>query len=269
MSTHFVKFRSRALARNGEFYIHLPEKPENLPIFLQGNPYYQRPAKTLILLHGYSGDCDDWLYNSAAADFSMRYNLAVVMPTGGLDFYVDKKATGRQNCKFIGEDLIKYLRDTFNLAQKREDTLIGGLSMGGYGALHTGLMYPETFGGIMALSSALIIYNLKDMKPDMGDPVMANYEYYVDTFGDLKKAIRSDHNPEVLYKRNVAEGRENPRIFMACGTEDFLLAPNRRMRNFLKKQKATYTYVENPGIHDWNFWTPHAYKGIDWLLEGK
>ena len=152
MSTHFVKFRSRALARNGEFYIHLPEKPENLPIFLQGNPYYRRPAKTLILLHGYSGDCDDWLYNSAAADFSMRYNLAVVMPTGGLDFYVDKKATGRQNCKFIGEDLIKYLRDTFNLAQKREDTLIGGLSMGGYGALHTGLMYPETFGGIMAVA---------------------------------------------------------------------------------------------------------------------
>ena len=101
------------------------------------------------------------------------------------------------------------------------------------------------------------------------EKVGKNYEYYVDTFGDLKKAIRSDHNPEVLYKRNVKEDRENPRIFMACGTEDFLLAPNRRMRNFLKKQKAVYTYVENPGIHDWNFWTPHAYKGIDWLLEGK
>lgn len=269
MSTHFVKFRSPALARNGEFYIHLPEKPENLPIFMQGNPYYQRPAKTLILLHGYSGDCTDWLYNSAAADFSMKYNLAVVMPTGGLDFYVDKKATGRQNCRFIGEDLVKYLRDTFNLAVNREDTLIGGLSMGGYGALHTGLMYPETFSGIMALSSALIIYHLDQMKPDTADPVMANYEYYVDTFGDLKKAIKTDHNPEVLFKRNVKEGKKNPRIYMACGSEDFLLEPNHKMRDFLKKQKADFTYSEGPGVHDWNFWTPHAYEGIEWLLNGE
>ena len=157
MATHFVRFRSQALARNGEFYIHLPEKPENLPFFLKDNPYYQRPAKTLILLHGYSGDCTDWLYNSPAAEYSMKYNLAVVMPSGGLNFYVDRPATGRQHCRFIGEDLIKYLRDTFNLCQNREDTLIGGLSMGGFGALHTGLMYPETFGGIIALSSTWLI----------------------------------------------------------------------------------------------------------------
>ena len=185
MSTHFVKFRSNALGRNGEFYIHLADK--NLPDFLKlNNPYYKRKAKTIILLHGYSGDCTDWLYNSAAADFSLKYNLNVVMPSGGLDFYLDKKATGHHYCEFIGEDLVNYLRDTFHIAMKKEDTFIGGLSMGGFGALHTGLMYPETFGGIMALSSALIIYHLKDMKPDMGDQTMANYEYYVNAVRKIR-----------------------------------------------------------------------------------
>ena len=146
---------------------------------------------------------------------------------------------------------------------------IGGLSMGGFGALHTGLKYPETFGGIMALSSALIIYHLKDMKPDMKDPVMANYEYYVNAFGDLQKAERSDHNPEVLFKRNKKNGIKNPKIYMACGTEDFLLEPNHMLRDFLKKQKADFLYEEGPGIHDWNFWTPHAYTGIEYLLNHK
>ena len=189
MSTLYVRFRAESLACNGEFYMHLP--PKDVPFFFKENPHYQRPAKTLILLHGYSGDSTDWLYNSAAADYSLKYNLAVVMPSGGVSFYVDKKATGHQYCKYIGEDLIKYLRDTFGLAQNREDTFIGGLSMGGFGALHTGLMYPETFGGVIALSSALIIDGLKNMKPGMADPVMANYEYYVDTSGISAKQQRA------------------------------------------------------------------------------
>ena len=264
MSTHFVRFRSKALSMNGEFYIHLPEK--ELPPFLAGNPYYDRRPKTLILLHGYSGDCTDWLYSSNALDFSMKYNLAIVMPSGGIDFYLDKKATGHHWCEFIGEDLVRYLRDTFGLCRNKEDTLIGGLSMGGFGALHTGLMYPETFGGIMALSSALIVYGLKDMSTKMKDPVMANYEYYVNAFGDLKKAEKSDHNPEVLYKRNKRKGIANPKIYMACGTEDFLLEPNHKLRDFFKKQKAEFFYEEGPGIHNWDFWTPHAYKGIEYLL---
>ena len=266
MSTHFVKFRSNALARNGEFYIHLVDK--NIPPFMvQGNPYYKRPAKTIILLHGYSGDCTDWLYNSAAADFSFKYNLNVVMPSGGLDFYLDKIATGHQYCKFIGEDLVNYLRDTFHIAMKKEDTFIGGLSMGGFGALHTGLTYPQNFGGIMALSSALIIYGLKDFKPNMKDNVMANYEYYVNAFGDLNKAEKSDHNPEVLFKKNKKKGIKNPKIYQACGSEDFLLEPNHKFRDFLKKEKADFIYSEGPGIHDWNFWTPHAYEGIEYLLK--
>ena len=40
-----------------------------------------------------------------------------------------------------------------------------------------------------------------------------------------------------------------------------------KMRDFLKRQNADFTYVEGPGIHDWNFWTPHAYEGIEYLLK--
>ena len=49
----------------------------------------------------------------------------------------------------------------------------------------------------------------------------------------------------------------------------FIFADGCGMRDFLKKQKADLKYVEGPGIHDWNFWTPHAYEGIEFLLNNK
>ncbi len=265
MAVEYVRFRSEALARNAEFYLILPDK--NIPSFMLNNPNYQRPVKTLILLHGYSGDCTDWLYNAPVNDYSMKYNLAIVMPSGGLNFYVDKPETGRQYCQLIGRDLIRYLQDTYQIATSRENTLIGGLSMGGFGALHTGFAFPEVFSGVIALSSALIIHQLKSMTPDSKDPVMANYEYYVDTFGDLNKAEESDANPEVLFIRNKKENRKNPRIYMACGTEDFLLQPNREMRDFLVKEDADLFYTEGPGVHNWEFWRPHCEEGIEYILD--
>ncbi len=266
MSTHFVKFRCDSLITNGEFYILLPDK--NMPeFFTKGNPHYNRPTKTIIMLHGYSADCTEWLYSAPTFELCGKYNLAIVMPAGGLSFYLDNKATGRKWCKFVGNDLIQYLRDTFGLAMRKEDTYIGGESMGGFGALHTGLAYPDNFNGIIALSSALIIHKLKYMKPDGPDAVMANYDYYVDIFNDLNKAEESDANPEVLYLRNKENGITNPRIFMACGSEDFLIESNREMAKFFEENKADYKYVEGPGVHNFEFWVPRFIEGLDYFLK--
>lgn len=266
MSVHYVKFRANSLAGNGEFYMFLPEK--QVPPFMIGNPNYNHPPKTLILLHGYSGDCTDWLYGAPVQDYALKYNLAIVMPTGGLNFYLDRPQTGRQYCKFIGEDLINYLRDTYGIAKTREDTFIGGVSMGGFGAFHTALTYPDKFFGLMGLSSALIIHQLKDFYEGMNNP-MSNYAYYVDTFGDLKLVEESDANPEVLFVRNKEKGIKNPKIFMACGTEDFLYKENLVMKEFLEKENADFKYVEGPGMHDWKFWIPRSEEGIIYLLKGE
>jgi S-formylglutathione hydrolase FrmB len=89
----------------------------------------------------------------------------------------------------------------------------------------------------------------------------------VETFGDLKTAEERDCNPELLYRNAVAEGKPLPRIYMACGTEDFLMAENRNMRDFLEAQKADYIYKEGPGVHDWSFWVPRSQEGVRWLLK--
>jgi enterochelin esterase-like enzyme len=49
---------------------------------------------------------------------------------------------------------------------------------------------------------------------------------------------------------------------MACGTEDFLLEPNRAFHKFLQDQGVPHTYEEGPGIHDMRFWQEWAGKFI-------
>ena len=263
-----VTFRTPSLVLPGEFWLYLPEKElPPIPGF-PPNPNYDRLPKTLVLLHGFSGNCQDWLFNSVASQLAFQYNLAVVMPSGGLNFYLDLPATGQKYATFIGEDLIQFLQDTFGLAKTREDTWIGGLSMGGFGALHTAFAYPERFSRVIALSSALIIDELEHMEPGTGNPV-ANYEYYAHTFGDLKTAKDRDCNPRVLYSRCKAEGKPLPKIYMACGTEDMLLPANRVMRDFLRSEGADLRYEEGPGIHDWSFWNPRALEATEWFINGK
>ena len=138
--------------------------------------------------------------------------------------------------------------------------------MGGFGALHTAFMFPETFGKVIALSSALIQNQLALMKPDDQNP-MANYDYYSWVFGDMKNAAKTDANPEVLVKKLKTEGKTIPDIFMACGTEDFLIQPNKDFKNFLNMIGVPATFVTAPGVHDFNFWRTHIVTGLEWALE--
>ena len=170
-----LQYYSTFLCRPTRVQLLLPNDVQEMAV--QDNENYNRPMKTLVLLHGYSGSCDDWLTGSRVQEISGMYNLAIAMPSGENSFYLDQKGTGRAYATFVGKELIAYLQKTFGIAMKAEDTFIGGLSMGGFGALHTGLLYPENYSKIAALSSALIVHEVMEMKEGIGNAV-ADYDYY-------------------------------------------------------------------------------------------
>lgn len=268
MATMHIEHHSQQMSRFQNFYLILPEKMP--PQFASNNTHYKRPVKTLFLLHGYTGSATDWLYHTSAADLSMKYNLAIVFVNGENSFYLDREATGMKYCSYVGDEMPKYLRDTFGIAQGPEDTLICGNSMGGFGAIHTALAHPENFGGAIGLSSALIVNGLADRKPDddtSGDAVLSNYAYYAETFGPLDAVIESDNNPEVLVKKLKAEGKKLPKLYMACGEEDFLIKENRAFHDFLVNEDVSVKYEEGRGIHDWEYWNKMFEPGLKYMLD--
>lgn len=259
-----VNFFSTALMRATAVQMILPNDVP--PEMTAGNKSFERPMKTLYLLHGFSGNNMDWMTGSLIQEMASKYNLAVVMPSGENSFYLNGRGTGAAYETFTGVELVEYMRKTFGLSEKKEDTFIGGLSMGGFGAIHTGLKYPQTFGKMFGLSSALIQNNIQGMKPGTEDGI-ADYDYYERTFGDLEKLDQSENNPEYLVKERKKKGEEIQPIFMACGSEDFLLRENHEFRDFLKEQAVDVTYKEGPGIHDWKFWNEYLEPAILWMLE--
>lgn len=265
MAVLTMEFYSASLCRAVTFRAILPN---DVPPQMRRAPHWDRPAKTLYLLHGYSGTSSDWMLNAPMAELAVKYNLNIIFPAGENGFYLDGVQTGRKYGTYVGQELVDYTRSVLGLSDRKEDTFIGGLSMGGFGAVHTALAWPETFAKAFTLSGALIIHNLKKLHPGEEDAV-ANYEYYKLVFGDLETAEQSPVNPEVLVEELLRAGRPLPGLYQAIGTEDFLYEENQIFRRFLEERKVPLVYREGPGTHDFVFWREHIEPAIRWLLEEK
>ena len=255
-----VEFFSNCLIRQVAFEMFLPNDfRDDMP--RQHEQYYKRKCKTVFVLHGFKGWGKGWTHMYELAD---KYNLALVFPSGENHFYLDTEDSAGKYGTFIGVELVDYIRRTFGLCSSRDDTYISGLSMGGFGALRTGLAYPDTFGKIAALSSALIMHDICGMKPGEFYQV-GNYYYFRNCFGDLDKLIESENNPETLVKKNLNQGKVFPDIYMACGTDDFLLKHNKRFYDFLLTHNVKAEYIEDNGSHDMEFWNKYFAKSFEWM----
>ncbi len=253
-------FFSKSLMRTVPIQVVLPTDKVLFP----GQPQpEEKPFKTLYLLHGIFGNYTDWVSGTRVQSWAQERNLAVVMPSGDNAFYVNHKKSSAMYGSFISEDLVEFTRKSFPLSRKREDTFIGGLSMGGFGSIVNALQHPETFGAVCVLSSALILDSLPENK-EYTDFLMTNRGYYESVFGDLDKVKGGENDYDHLAEQ-VAKLAEKPKFYMACGTEDHLIHPNHAFRDHLISLGFDVTWEEGPGGHEWQFWDTYILKAMEWL----
>ncbi|MCL2048426.1 MAG: alpha/beta hydrolase-fold protein [Defluviitaleaceae bacterium] len=252
MSLINVNFHSESLHRKVFFNAVIPIRTK-------------KPLKTVYLLHGIYGDCTSWLVNTRAAYWAEERGIALILPSADNSFYLDNKKGGALYAEFFGRELVAVTRELFPLSHERGDTFAAGLSMGGYGAVCTGLKYSDTFGAAAGLSAAFIT---EEMPPlDDNSPVLIEQRgYYEFIFGDLSKIAGSDKDPKALVAGLKRRGASLPRIYLCCGTDDFLIEQNRDFHRFLCQEKVAHTYVENAGAHNWDYWNDNILDVFDWLL---
>lgn len=256
-----ANFFSQALMRTVAINVILPvDKVLEPGMPERGN----KPYKTLYLLHGVMGNHTDWINGTRIQRFAEEKDLAVVMPSGDNSFYVDQPASNNFYGEFVGHELVEVTRKMFPLSQEREDTFIGGLSMGGYGALRNGLKYHDTFGYIASLSGALRIEEFTCC--DESAPIFFRKRSFVESrFGSMENLLESDMNPKCLIEQLLAEGARIPKMYMACGDEDMLLPNNQDFVDFLGEKGVDVTFEVGSGDHNWDFWDTYIKKAVDWL----
>lgn len=223
-----------------------------------------KPMKTLYLMHGIYGGEYDWITSTRLFKWAKDRNLAVILPAGENSFYSDHEATHNYFGRFIGEELVKFTRTMFRLSDRREDTFVGGLSMGAMGAFYTALRYPDTFGYVGALSTAL----LAEDYPKCDDPSMyllSNRTYFDAVFGKEDQYRGSDMDPYKLAADLKASGKTFPQIYMAIGEDDPLLPGNLKYQKYLEELGAPLEFRIDKGAHDWAFWDRNLYRLLEWL----
>ena len=255
----FLEFRffSKSIRTNVTVNVILPEigkKDEGV-----GKP--EGGFKTVWLLHGLNGNQNSWIENTAIERYARDRGLAVVMPCADRSWYTDT-AYGAKYFTFIAEELPEVCRSYFvGMSKKREDNIVAGLSMGGYGALKVALTYPERYGYVASLSGALDItrkgrtYSLEEWRGIFGF--------------DLKDALELENTPHDLFyltRENKKNARPSPKTYLWCGTEDPLIAVNRDYRDLLTELEIPHLYEESEGTHSWKYWDKRITDALDYLL---
>jgi len=223
-----------------------------------------QPLRSLYLLHGFFGCHMDWIYNSRIEQYATAHNIAVFCPSCENSFYLDDRITNTLYEQFISQELIAFTRDVFRISDARKDTSIGGLSMGGYGALRNGLKHPDVFANIIALSSGLITDRVAEGLEQYNSPIMPE-SFYLHVFGKAEDIKGSDIDPKELARRLVDQKCQAPNIYMRCGTEDPLLPANNSLSDYMTEIGLEHNYMVCPGMHDWAFWDEHIEKALTWL----
>ena len=144
-------------------------------------------------------------------------------------------------------ECVRFIDDTFATIDSPSGRAIGGLSMGGYGAMKLGLKYPDIFGSIASHSGVLDIAASYREAADL---------HLTDIFGAELPA------EEDCFQLAAKPGAK-PAIYFDCGDEDFLLEQNRRFSAHLQQLGLAHEYHEHPGGHTWRYWDQHVVEALD------
>jgi len=129
------------------------QKECSMNLILPGRVKTRKRPCVLYQLHGLSDDYTAWLRRTSIDRYVSELPLIVVMPDGGRSFYCDA-VEGPAYEKHIMKDVIGFVERFLNVREGRRGRAIGGLSMGGYGAMKLALKYPRMFTSVVSHSSA-------------------------------------------------------------------------------------------------------------------
>ncbi len=207
------------------------------------------PFPVFYLLHGLSDDHTAWTRQTSIERYAEDYPFIIVMPEGGRSYYTNAPQGEAYETAII-RDLIPYIDRTFQTDARREARVVGGLSMGGYGALRFALRHPDLFCSAVSHSCSRALTWAHEPAPP--EPKFTR------VFG-----FDPSGGPNDLFA--LAERIDRPllpALCIDCGTEDALLAGNRRFHRHLETLDIPHEYAEYAGGHTWDYWDQRIQEAL-------
>lgn len=230
-------FYSQALDREMPYWAYLP--PD------YGTAGRRYPV--IYMLHGRGGHRDEWIHYGLVdvADREMRSGMLppmiIIMPQGDRGFWVNHVSNGPRWGDYILDDLVAQVDTTYRTLRGPQSRAIGGLSMGGFGALTLAFTRPQVFGVVGAHAPSL--------RPPGSDIAFLG-------FGEEF----AQRDPVAL--ANTVPGAGFLRIWIDIDQEDPWLDRAKQLHDILLARKIPHIWQVFPGIHNYEYWSKHT---IDYL----
>jgi len=234
-------FESPTLGRAWSYNVYLPTGYEQ-----SGGRY-----PVLYLLHGNGQRFTSWAERGdiqATADALIASGeipaALIVMPDAGTTWYVDRKEP--METAFL-RDLIPDVEATYRALSGRDDRVIAGLSMGGYGSVRFVLQHPDMFAAAGLLSPAIY------------DPVPPENSSArrVNVFGSpqFDASVWQAYSYPALWEAYLATGLPVPMYIVSGDDDEFQVeASALQFYELLRRhaQPAELRIVD--GGHTWDVW---------------
>ncbi|WP_075343020.1 alpha/beta hydrolase [Tenacibaculum agarivorans] len=234
----FITIKTPNLKGRGDICVYIPSVrlAPNTPL--------------VILLHGVYGSAWIWSQKAGVHRTAERMitekeiqPMVIAMPSDGLwgdgSAYLPHSSYNFE--KWIAEDVITAVKEVVEEITDDSKIFIGGLSMGGYGALRLGAKYPNVFSGFSGHSS------ITDL-PQMSLFVEEELENY------KQESAKEESVFEIIKKNkdHIAPFRFD------CGKNDELIEHNRKLHQELVDENIIHVYEEFSGKHEWPYWEEHV-----------
>jgi S-formylglutathione hydrolase FrmB len=157
----------------------------------------------------------------------------IVLPQGDYSYWVNHADGGELWGDYTAFDLVHQIDATFRTLPDPEHRALGGLSMGGEGALQLAFNHPDVFGNVGAHSPALY--------PDDGSLSILGTG---DEFAQRDPVMLAETAPDL----------ESLDIAIDIGEEDFFIERAEELHEVLDARGIAHVYNVLPGDHGGGYW---------------
>jgi enterochelin esterase-like enzyme len=226
------EFHSAALNTQERLFIYLP-------------PGYQTPGRrfpVLYMLHG-GGGRREWigygLINMAdqAISSGAMPPMVIVLPQGDESYWVNHNNGGPRWGDYLAQDVVSYVDANYPTQADAKHRAIGGMSMGGWGALYQAFTHPEEFGTVGAHAPSL--------RSDDGSMPFLPRGAQFSQFDPLQLASN-------------APGITSMHIWVDADKQDPWVTRDAELHTRLEQRHITNEWNTYPGQHGGSYWHDHV-----------
>jgi len=250
---------SRILKQVMHYCVYLPDGYD-----ASGHQHPARKYPVLYFLHGL-GDNERTLFNSGGwttlDDLRRQHKIGdflIVAPEGRRSFYINSADGKFRYSDFFLQEFMPEIEKKFRITGNRADRAIGGISMGGYGAVRFAFAHPELFSAVSAQSAALVTETPRQLDAaeragtGLGETLGGPFGTPIDV------AHWNENNPFALARKNAA-ALKRMTIYFNCGQSDnygFEVGAA-KLDEELKRLGVKHEYRPYPGDHSINYFLSH------------